>query len=447
MSQSVARASSPHLLTTVGFALYCAYLLSGFANDWSIKLLGGKAYISTITLLLLPAAWLLSGNALRGLRHPIGPWWTAFLFWLALATPFSVWKSGSAMLLWNYVPRGYLCFFYTCAFVTTPRRCRYFMYVNVIGALLLLLTCMQFGEAGADAGGTRFHIPQSLFYENANDLALALLLGAPSFLFLFSSRGAAQQIVGAAGAVLSLIYALKTGSRGCLLAAAVLMAVTFIVSRNRIRLAILAAPTLGLAAWLVPSSTVHRLSLVAPTATETESSADLSSASSQAQRTALLKKSLDYTFSHPLLGVGPDQFAVAVDREAAEAGQHVPWLGTHNTYAQISSECGVPALIFYCAVIVLCLRGNYRLYRKTRGDAAFPEASRLSLCLLAGMLVYAVSGFFFHMAYSGNLPLLAGFTAAVQLAAADHYRAADGLPSAILKVQKPTLFVGVGNHV
>jgi hypothetical protein len=46
--------------------LYCAYLLSGFASDWAIKLIGTKAYISIITLVLPPFAWLLSGNALRG---------------------------------------------------------------------------------------------------------------------------------------------------------------------------------------------------------------------------------------------------------------------------------------------------------------------------------------------------------------------------------------------
>jgi len=66
-------------VASFGFFLYCAYLLSGFANDWAIKLLGNKAYISTITVVLLPFAWLLSGNALRGLKRPVGRWWVAFL--------------------------------------------------------------------------------------------------------------------------------------------------------------------------------------------------------------------------------------------------------------------------------------------------------------------------------------------------------------------------------
>jgi O-antigen ligase len=94
---------------------------------------------------------------------------------------------------------------------------------------------------------------------------------------------------------------------------------------------------------------------------------------------------------------------------------HTPWLGTHNSYTQISSECGIPALIFYAAVIVFCLRSNFRLYLRTRDRPAHRELAALSRCLLAGTCVYAVSAFFFHMAYSADLPLLAGFTVALQL--------------------------------
>jgi len=41
----------------------------------------------------------------------------------------------------------------------------------------------------------------------------------------------------------------------------------------------------------------------------------------------------------------------------------------------------------------------------------------LSFCLLASALVYAVSTFFFHIAYGGGVPMLAGFSLALRLAA------------------------------
>ena len=134
---------------------------------------------------------------------------------------------------------------------------------------------------------------------------------------------------------------------------------------------------------------------------------DAASVASQLQREELFKTSLRYTLKHPLFGVGPDQFAAAVSRTRPAPASTIPWLGTHNTYTQMSSECGIPALIFYVAVIGLCLRSNFRLYRRTRDRPAFRELAGLSRCLLAGTLVFAVSAFFFHMAYSAYLPSLA----------------------------------------
>jgi O-antigen ligase len=76
---------------------------------------------------------------------------------------------------------------------------------------------------------------------------------------------------------------------------------------------------------------------------------------SQVQRQELFKKSLYITITHPLLVVGPDQFAVAVAGDSAKQGVHSPSLGTHNSYTQVSSECGIPAFICWCAVLVLLL--------------------------------------------------------------------------------------------
>src|ERR1700730_9438518 len=411
-------ANRTNVLATAGFVLYCVYLLSGFANDWSMMLFGRKAYLSTITLVLLPVVWLLSGNAARGLRHGIGWWWVAFLLWLLLATPFSVWKGGSARMLLNYVPKSYLCFFYTCSFVTSLRRCRCLMYVNALGAGLLLLTCLSFGDAGADLAGERLRISGSLFYANAHDLALTLLSGMTAFLFLLFSRGVPAKIMASMGIMLSTFYALKTGSRGCLIAGIALLGMIFLLSGSKFKVAFFALPILGFAIFSLPPSTVHRLSLLlaTPGTAMNESAPDQASVASEFQRQGLLNKSLDYTLAHPLLGVGPDQFAAAVFGEASQGGENVPWLGTHNTYTQVSSECGIPALIFYCVPILLCFRLNYRLYRRTRDHAVYREIAGLSLCLLAAALVYGLSTLFFHVAYTAILPELAGFSVALHFA-------------------------------
>jgi O-antigen ligase len=408
------------LLGQVGFVLYSIYILSGFANDWSLHLFGTKAYLSAVTLVLLPLAWLFSGSALRGLRSGVGVCWAAFLLWMILATPLSVWRGGSAILLGNYVPRAYFDFFYTCAFVTSLRRCRQWMYVQIASAVALLLSCLALGSIGGAPGESRFRIPHSLFYANSNDVALALLLGITSFLFLFHRTSRAGRLAGIAGILLSTFFAARTGSRGCGIAAGAMLIFIFLLSRSRWKVVALGLTALGMALAASiggeSSSTLHRLSLLTSSASPFESESDVASVASQLQREEVLETSLRYTLNHPLLGVGPDQFATAVSQDAAGAGQHVPWLGTHNTYTQVSSECGIPALIFYVAVIGTCLRSNLRLYRRTRDLPAYQELAALSRCLLAGTLVFAISAFFFHMAYSPYLPCLAGFTVALQFA-------------------------------
>ncbi len=408
-------------LATAGFVLFSVYLLSGFANDWSLRLLGSRAYFSAITLVLLPLAWLFSGNALRGFRTNTGRYWIAFLLWMLLASPFSIWRGGSAAPLANYVPRAYIGFFYTCSFVTSLRRCRQWMYVHIAAAAALLLNCAFFGGPGGDPTETRFRIPHSLFYANSNDLALALLLGISSFLYLLARPSAGARLAGAAGVVLAAYYAFQTGSRGSVIAAASMFGLIFWLSRRKwmmlvLALFVLAALVAGGIAG-APSSSLHRLALLLddPKSQRFESTADLASVASQQQRQEVFVTSLRYTLMHPLFGVGPDQFPNAVQQDAVRSGQHAPWLGTHNSYTQVSSECGIPALIFYAAVIFFCLRSNFRLYRKARDQPAHRELAALSRCLLAGTCVYAVSAFFFHMAYSADLPMLAGFSTALQL--------------------------------
>jgi len=403
--------------------LFSVYLLSGFANDWALRLIGSKAYLSAITLALLPVAWLFSGNALAGFHGRIGRYWTAFLLWMLLAAPLSIWRGGSALLIANYVPRAYFCFFFTCSFATSLRRCRQLMYVQIAAGAALLLSCVVFGGPGDDPAETRFLIPHSLFYANSNDLALSLLLAISSFLFLLAHPRVGPRLAGAAGVLLAAFYAFRTGSRGSVIAALSMFGLIFWLSRSKWKIVALGLAALGVlfAASIAgaPSSALHRLSLLVNDPTSSETTADRSSVASQEQRQELFKISLRYTMLHPLFGVGPDQFPTAVEQDAARRGQLTPWLGTHNTYTQISSECGIPALIFYAAVIVLCLRSNFRLYLGTRDRPAQRELAALSRCLLAGTCVYAVSAFFFHMAYSDHLPLLAGFSVALQ-------RASDG---------------------
>ena len=70
------------------------------------------------------------------------------------------------------------------------------------------------------------------------------------------------------------------------------------------------------------------------------------------QREQLFWRSVEVTKEHPLFGVGPGNFQVI-------SGD---WHVTHNSFTQMSSEGGVPALIFY----LLILWTGFKNLRKTK---------------------------------------------------------------------------------
>ena len=80
-----------------------------------------------------------------------------------------------------------------------------------------------------------------MFFGNSNDLALQLTLGITVFMVLFFLSGIWKQIVGLSGILICLMYMLKTGSRGCLVALMLLAVVVFLISKRKLGLIIMAA--------------------------------------------------------------------------------------------------------------------------------------------------------------------------------------------------------------
>lgn len=406
-------ASDATLMQWAGFGLMCIFAVSGYANEFALRYFHVKAYISTASWVVLPVLLVLSGNLLRGLRDVTGRLWLFFLLWVTLAVPFSVWKTGSVTLLLNYVPHGWIQLFYYAAFLISFRHCRRFMYFLIASNAMLLLDCFLFGSASEG----RFEIPDSIFFANANDLALQLLISITQFMYLLYQRQVWKQVLGACGILIALMYMLKTGSRGAFLATLVLAIVSVLFGKNRIRLVLAGVPIALAVLIFVPSSSFHRVTLIAfrPETLTVRDMADASAVSSQVQRMALFRLSLTYAITHPLFGVGPGQFAVAASGDAAKEGTRPNWLGTHNSYTEIASECGLPAFFLYVAVIAVTLVSNFRIFRRTAHLAEYRDLSALASCFFSATLVYAICTFFFHIAYSSYLPSIAGMSVALRL--------------------------------
>jgi len=392
-----------------GFALLCVFTISAYANEFATRVFHVKAYVSTVSWVLLPLLLLLSGNLFRSFRDRMAWLWTFFLAWILLATPFSVWRGGSVDLLLDYVPRGWIQFFYFATFAVSVKHLRRLMFFLAAADVLLLIDCFW----GASLANGRLEIPDSMFFRNANDLSLQLIIAITQFLFLLYQRQIWVRAVGVAGIGAALVFMLETGARGAFIAILLLAATGVLFARQRLRLVAIGVPVAALALLLVPSGVFHRLTLFEPEDDVRAASVlDQAALGSQAQRLALLRQSVGTALSHPLVGVGPGQFAVAASAELAQQGKPAPWLGTHNSYTEVASECGLPAFFFYTSVILIALFSNLRIYRRAADDVA----NSLGLCLFASTFVYAVCTFFFHIAYSGYLPAIAGISVALRLA-------------------------------
>ncbi len=397
----------------IGFWILCAYIVSAVLNEWAIRLLHIKAYVSVISLFAVPVVWLCSRLIFRGLKHPIGWWTTAFLIWLVIDIPFSVWHGGSFSLVTNSLARNYMLYFYITALVLSVNDLRQFMFVNAITSGLMVISCVAFGRYDMDG---RYFLPGGVgIFGNSNYLAMALLLGVTQFVYIFSRKGWIGKIIAVPGIAFSLIYMTRTGSRGVVLAAIAYGIMLLSISRHRVRSFAIAIVLGAGALALTPSGAFHRLMLLTgdePVRTSGEASA----IESETSRIGLLKSSLRETLLHPLFGVGPGQFAVQQSEEAKDEGVPAAWLGTHNSYTQVSAECGLPAFVFYCAILFGSLGLSLRIWKRFRNRSDGEEVTALSIALLSGLLVYAVCSFFFHMAYEGSLPVYAGQAVALWMA-------------------------------
>jgi O-antigen ligase len=405
-------APSTNSFQKIGLYSYCVYLFSGYANDLSLHFLGGKAYLSWVSGLLVIVAFIGGGNAFRGSKSKIGRAWLGLMCCLILSAPFSIWRGESVDLLKTYVPRILGLFFYCCAFTVTLKNCRTLVITNVACTSAILLCALLFGAA--DESG-RFSIPDSLFFGGANDLALALVCSLGFSLFLILQKSALAQILGAGEFLLTLFYLLKTGSRGGFLALAAFLAVWLIFSKGRWKLIALTIPALAFIV-ILPGSTLSRLVEIATPGSLNASTANDAAKESQMERTMLLQKSIVYALTNPVLGLGPGTFTDALWRDDVANLTHTHALGTHNTYTQMASECGLPALCFYMLVLFGSIGFNFRIMQRTRSMPGGETVFTMAICLFGSLIAFAIATIFHHDAYSPNLPILSGISAALELA-------------------------------
>lgn len=387
------------------------------------NLIGTNLYILYLIAPPAIAAVLATGAVRRTLKGSAGRYWIAFFGWMVLATGFSSWIGGSLNCVKDYGLYNLMLLFIVGGLATNWSEIRLIFYSLAAAGMMNLLEARLF----MDLRHGRMQLWENGSISNANDLASQLLLVLPFVLWMAmdSKRSVLLRIPLFGTVAYGLWVVVGTASRGALLG--IFAAFLFILWRANMRqrfAAILAGVILtAIMLTALPGSTVNRLeSLFGEQNLEADESAKA--------RSHLFRQSLVYTIQHPLFGVGPDQFS-NYQAEEHEVKRSL-WHPTHCAWTQVSSECGVPALIFFLLGLGSASFGVARAYRAAR-ERGNSDIANACFCYLLAMVGFLVSITFLSNAYSSTIPLMVGLGISMSVAAAKQMSAKRG-PSAMMPV-------------
>src|ERR1035441_2615076 len=423
-----------------GFNVLLVFLFLAFSRIFDVKF--GALHITGISYRIVLVMALLCRGFQIALKTNIGKALLGFTICFGLSVPFSVWKSGSLVLFRD----SWLTFSFASFLAVGGLVTNYQQSVKVFKTLayaLFVFTVIANVFGSSDNG--RLFLEQGKF-ANPNEMAQALLLGLPMWgAMIVISKSFPGKVFAAGVVVLILATTFRTGSRGAMIAFLVMVLVLFLRASIMRKMQIILAVVVlhGVVLTTMPGKLISRYKTTVNQQEgddgEVDSELLASANSSTLSRKELLRHSLVLTMRHPLFGVGPGMFDVADDIYAKTLGaKKGSWLGTHNSYTQVSSEKGIPAFLFFVAAIWMALKGPYSVYQKTRGDPRLEEMGTIALGLHYCLIIYAVTILFEHIAYTIMLPVFGGMAASLVRTAAVEIQRIQATPLPVS--MSPTMF-------
>jgi O-antigen ligase len=400
----------------IGVFFLLAFLFLAYSRVLDFKTASSSLHIPFIVSLLAFLAAVLSGGVKRALTSRPGALYLLLTIWFVIGLPFGVWRSNSLEVLRLAWSKSVLMFVLTAGLLTTISRCRKAMLTVALGAVVITSLCLVL-RAESETG-QRIWLPTGVL-ENSNDLAQILLIGLP-FLGLAIAWRAANiglRLLAVVFMPLILYVIFQTGSRSAMVTLVTLTLVILFNVSAASKFKMLGAMGAALMMFIafVPGSLKDRYTTLfeheGPMMSETEKAA-----SSANQRRFVLKQSVVLTARNPLFGVGLGNFQPEAARIANEFNRHAAWLETHNSYTQVSSEAGLPALFLFCAILWYSTRHAFALFKATSRHPELEEVTATAFCVFLGIVNFSITVLFTSVAYHPFMPTLVGISTAVILA-------------------------------
>jgi putative inorganic carbon (HCO3(-)) transporter len=367
----------------------------------------------------------LAGGVQRTLRGRPAVYWTVFAVWLIAGIPFSSWRGGSAGALNAYIRTDFPMLFVIAGLTLTWRECQSMMRA-IAASTVIIMSAGKLFQDNSGLFGERLAINFGTI-SNSNDYACHLVLVLPFVIWIgLTAKSKALRLASWGWVGYGVLLALKTASRGAFLALIAGALYWLFRGTMRQRIGLLAAGPIVVFALIVfvPRSSLIRI----VSFSATDAGASQEALESTVMRRYLLEQSIVYTLQHPIFGVGLAQFGAFEGEHNQIVGTHGSWHETHNTYTQVSSECGMPALALFIAGIGSTFLLMNRVYRQARKRPECEDLRIAAFCIMMAMTTCCTAITFVNFAYFFYLPAMSSLAIAVYRAAQDEFANRSSAP-------------------
>lgn len=307
--------------------------------------------------------------------------------------PFAINRTRSLMFVTDAFSRTLLLAVMAWALARTPAGARQLARAIAFSGFVASVLALYRGRIdneGRLAGAATY---------DSNDLALVLVLCLPLVLWWILDKTNRLRYFGFAFLLPMLFAIMKTGSRGGFLGLAAILVAFVVVGGAGIvpharRYAIVVAVAAVASIPFLPSTYMERITSMA-------NYQDDYNSTSPRGRIQIWKRGMGYMVTHPVFGVGIDNFPVAEGRLsdaalARQAGEGLKWSAAHNSFVQLAAELGIiPGVLF----ILLVLKTAITLLKRGKALIASRAPDLLTPLLGLCFVGYGVGGFFLSFAY------------------------------------------------
>lgn len=322
-----------------------------------------------------------------------------FTGWLVIGLPFSLWRGGSLQILIQVWLKTLIIFFLLTQTLVTVKRIRALLWAIILSELVVTIFSIMQSSQVTWVGERMAGVNMGIL--GWNFLGIAVAITIPYIAAIFVSQRSFLTTILLATASLSMLWMLVlTASRGGLLNVLLSAGLTCLLvlrGHSRGRLAgVGIVLTLFVVVSLAPQVLWQRLGTVWDNSETYMNAVQASAEESTQDRLAVLGRSIEYTLEHPIFGLGLGNFEVA---SGLQLGQPSAWMGTHNTFTQVSSEAGVPALALLLGLLLTAVLNMKRISTGSIENSHPPDLCLFARATLASLLAFLFGAFFAHLAY------------------------------------------------